>query len=427
MANKINMSGIEFTTVEIADGSGFIGRNSKFFNITSTGETRSQALHRVKSMVKARLLAEQQLSLPIPLSKKEQQKAKSNMSTLVEKLTAPAPVPEKKEQINIIVFVLDLSGSMASLRSKLTDLINSNIDTLQQEQASSGIETQMMVLGFNTSYNVLRNWHNPANTLKFTNSELFPNGGTNLRDAVYQAQAQCDLHAMTNFPRTNGKDVSFLVVTLTDGDDTGSAMGPASFKNLIEARQNQGNWTFSFLVPPGARNSTVRQNGVPEGNVAEWEQSAKGMEQATAASSNALRGYYSNRKSGAKASSTFFVDSSAIDKNKVAQNLVDIRNKVKILTVLNSAPIAPFCENNGCKPYRPGSAFYQLTKREKVQDYKLFMLIYGGIDARNLLGLPAQGEIALAPGNITNYTVFVQSTSTNRNLFAGNKVLYFVG
>jgi hypothetical protein len=49
--------------------------------------------------------------------------------------------------------------------------------------------------------------------------------------------------------------------------------------------------------------------------------------------------------------------------------------------------------------------------------------IYGGNAARSLIGLPYGAEAKVEPGNHANYDIFVQSTSTNRKLVRGTKLL----
>ncbi len=84
-------------------------------------------------------------------------------------------------------------------------------------------------------------------------------------------------------------------------------------------------------------------------------------------------------------------------------------------------------------PYIPGSVFYQLTKTEKIQPQKMVLImkkggkgIYGGDEARGLIGLPASEdwiEAKVKPGNHANFEIFVQSSSINRKLVRGTKVL----
>jgi hypothetical protein len=83
--------------------------------------------------------------------------------------------------------------------------------------------------------------------------------------------------------------------------------------------------------------------------------------------------------------------------------------------------------------YRTGAAFYQLSKREKVQGNKQIAVaeldngrmtgkVFTGPAARQLLGLP-DTEVTVKPGHNDRYQIFVQSTSVNRKLVTGTKLL----
>jgi hypothetical protein len=97
------------------------------------------------------------------------------------------------------------------------------------------------------------------------------------------------------------------------------------------------------------------------------------------------------------------------------------------------AEIAPFVEKKTGTPYQRGSAFYELVKTEKaVQATKLIVIrsrkdgaVYAGQSARDLLNLPTQGTIKLSPGDHGDWEIFIQSTSSNRHLPVGSKVLYW--
>jgi hypothetical protein len=95
--------------------------------------------------------------------------------------------------------------------------------------------------------------------------------------------------------------------------------------------------------------------------------------------------------------------------------------------------IGPFVEKKTRTAYQRGSAFYELVKTEKaVQASKLIVIrnrrdgaVYAGQSARDLLGLPTQGTIKLSPGDHGDWEIFIQSTSSNRHLPVGSKVLYW--
>jgi hypothetical protein len=105
---------------------------------------------------------------------------------------------------------------------------------------------------------------------------------------------------------------------------------------------------------------------------------------------------------------------------------------VKFMSVNIKSEIKPFCEQNTGQPYVIGRAFYQLMKRETIQDHKQIMIrnkksheTYAGVEARNILGFPQFGEIKVHPGNHGNWDIFVQSTSVNRHLLPGTAVIYW--
>jgi hypothetical protein len=82
------------------------------------------------------------------------------------------------------------------------------------------------------------------------------------------------------------------------------------------------------------------------------------------------------------------------------------------------------------RPYRTGSAFYELTKTESIQaskqlavmDKRTFGGVYTGPQARQVLGLPDY-EIRVTPSQHPDYDIFVQSTSVNRKLVPSTRLL----
>jgi len=96
-------------------------------------------------------------------------------------------------------------------------------------------------------------------------------------------------------------------------------------------------------------------------------------------------------------------------------------------------PIKDFCTAQGVE-FKPGRGFYELTKSEKVQGTKEIVLmarasgdLFTGTRARELLGLPLDDEdVRLAPVALADYAPFVQSTSVNRKLIGGTRLLYEV-
>ena len=71
-------------------------------------------------------------------------------------------------------------------------------------------------------------------------------------------------------------------------------------------------------------------------------------------------------------------------------------------------------------------------KKNKLQDAKnkrminadaTLKAVFGGTDARSVLGIPEGQNLKIKPGNHGNFDIFVQSTSLNRKLVRGTKLL----
>lgn len=223
-------------------------------------------------------------------------------------------------------------------------------------------------------------------------------------------------------------------MAITDGQDNRSRR-KINLISKIKTLQATDRWTFVFRVPRGYKYNLVSL-GIPEGNILEWDQTSKGVETASKQTSQAIEAYYTGVKSGIRSTDKFFTN---LDKKEVRAaiktSMTDISSEVDIWNVKtseNDMQIRDFIESKGIT-YQKGKAFYQLTKPEKaVQDYKVIVIkdkkagkTYAGSVARDLLGLPHVGTAKVAPGDHAGFDVYIQSTSVNRKLPEGSKVLYW--
>ena len=108
--------------------------------------------------------------------------------------------------------------------------------------------------------------------------------------------------------------------------------------------------------------------------------------------------------------------------------------RFQVLHVDATMPIKNFCEEQGVQ-FKIGRGFYELTKPEKVQGHKEVVLmsrksgdLFTGNRARELLGLPLNKEhdMKIAPKHLDEWVPFIQSTSANRKLTGGTRILYEV-
>jgi len=230
-------------------------------------------------------------------------------------------------------------------------------------------------------------------------------------------------------------EVSFLVMVITDGYENASRTYNAEkLRKKIETLQKTDRWTFAFRVPRGLKNVIVNGLGVPEGNVAEWEQTTQELERSTFVNVAATQSYYADRAKGVRASTRFYSDLHNVKVKDVQNKLSEIKG-FQVWKVKDTTQIKPFVEDKlGNKEMKVGAAFYQLMKPEKIQGHKQICIrhkysgkVYTGDQARKLLGIPKGGEVKVYPGNHGDYDVFVQSTSSNRKLLADTEVLYWEG
>lgn len=335
---------------------------------------------------------------------------------------------------NYIGFVNDHSGSMDKLATAATSDYNATISAVKDAASREMLDTIVSVVGIGLGggdgSNVKRQVviSNP-HVLKPITSWPTP-GGTPLFDGVGNM-----IELFKSLPDYDSPDVSFLVVTTTDGQEAHSKKyNRQMLADEIRMLQATGRWTFVFRVPKGCRHYLNGLN-VPLDNIQEWETTAAGMAASTAATQQSVNAFYAARSSGAKSSNVFYANASAVSATALAATLKDISGDVSLYVVpndQNGVEIRPFILTKRME-YLKGSAFYQLTKTEsRVSETKLIAIrnrtdgkIYSGIEARKLIGMPTSGNARLHPGDHGNFDIFIQSESTNRKLVGGTGVLYW--
>ena len=333
-----------------------------------------------------------------------------------------------------IGFSRDHSRSMWNITGPAARDYNANIASIQEAARINNLDTIVSVVkcGVGAHARVDREVINSnVQVLQpiLERAYIADGAGTPLWDSVGEL-----IDTLSAVPDAADPEVSFLVMVITDGEENCSHQwSGARLNEKIRALQASDRWTFVFRVPRGYGASLSRRLGIPEGNILEWDQTARGVETASAATSSAMRSYFTDRSRGVTSTNKFYADLSQVSLKEVRQTLHDISGQVQrhqVQPLDHGVAIKTFIERFA--PYEIGCAFYQLTKTEKVQQAKQICIcdrntgaIYTGTSARDLLGLPHAGAITLAPHNLGNYDVFIQSTSVNRKLVGGTTVLYF--
>lgn len=342
----------------------------------------------------------------------------------VTDMVNPVGKPKSERLVNHIALVVDTSGSMGQYHKKLVDTLNAQIASVKQNAYGSDQETHVTIVQFDDTARVLVSDAFAESVQPFTTARLTIGGCTALRDGVLAATRVLD-HA-ANLTRDN----SFLVIVLTDGLENRSSAGPHAFEDMLRRKQATGRWSFAFLVPPG-HGHDVFALGVPKGNIQEWELSDRGFDQVRDTVDKGMGAFYRGRAAGRTATTAFCPDLSQVTQRDLSK-LDDLSGRFRSLNVERETDITSFI-NYKLGHYTIGLAYYQLTKREKIQDHKKLLIrdrrdgrIYGGDQARTLIGISSGPgvSVSVAPGNHANFDIFVNSTSTNRKLVRGTTVLY---
>jgi hypothetical protein len=328
---------------------------------------------------------------------------------------------------NHIAVVLDASASMGTFKAATIKAFNGIVEETRKNARKYGQKTSVSLYTFaNTARPVFFNAN--VETLEpLDGRQYITNGMTALFDGVNMAIDQ-----LASLPDADDEDTSLLVIALTDGEDNVSHTKPFSLKQKIIQKARTDRWTVVFQGPPGSKNVLVNQFGIPSDNVREWEATESGMAETQVVTSGGIGNYYAARSVGAKKVDTFFVqtDLSKVDAKVLVNNLTDISNRFKQYEVTKEEAVREFVEAKTKRPYVIGSSYYLLMKKEKVQKNKGVLIqekgkkaVWGGEEARRLIGLPDGADAKVEPLNHSNYDVYVQSTSVNRILPRGTKVL----
>lgn len=324
-----------------------------------------------------------------------------------------------------VAICLDQSSSMGHVEREAEKAYQSLRDTIAANAAEPNQETLLTLVTFD---DVARVAFAPQDPRFRDNYHYRANGWTALFDGVGLA-----IETLQRLP--GDADTSYLVLTITDGEENRSLRHNANaIRNMMQAGQAAGNWTFAFQLPRGYRNAFVNRFGVPMENCSEWENTRQGTEEMRQHTNSATQSYFTARAGGQSATNQFFApvttDLSKVNASQVRGNLDDLSNRFKSITLEAERVVKDVVEEKTHAPYIIGSAYYQLMKPEKIQYNKEVLIVekgkkavWGGPEARKLIGLPVNQGAKVTPGNHSNYDIYVQSRSVNRKLPRGTKVL----
>lgn len=328
---------------------------------------------------------------------------------------------------NCVTLILDASGSMRPLKNKVMEVFDSQVQHLIKKSKELGQETRVSCYVFSDTVEPVVF---DTDCLRVPNIRDFYEiqGNTALIDATLTA-----LSDLQKIPQVVGQ-LSHLVLVISDGENNVNNRKSSVLAHTI--KELPDNFTLACLVPDEDSAKEAESFGFPTNNIQIWETTEKGFETASKTIMAATSNYMAARSSGMKSTKNLFnLDASNLRATDVRNNLEELKSGVEydLFPVhgngVNKVQIKPYVESWTQKTYVPGSTYYLLSKPEVIQSYKQLAIqskrsgkVYAGTKARQLLGLPNY-DVKINPSNYGDYDLYAQSTSVNRNLVPGTKII----
>lgn len=330
--------------------------------------------------------------------------------------------------INHVALVLDASSSMRGLERTVIKVADEQVAYLAKRSTELDQETRITLYSFADNVDCMV-YDKDALRLPSIQRYYRPSGMTALLDATSKAIDDLEKTAQLY------GDHAFLVYVLTDGQENRSRkITVEQISKKLKALSE--NWTVACLVPDIGGKILAEEYGFPAENIAVWETTERGLTEASNTILRATNSYMTSRATGVRGTKTLFSTSvDTLNKNtvKTAGLKVIPKDQYERFDIKegDSLTIRDFVEAKGYN-YVQGCAYYQLSKPENIQPQKEIVVrnkktgrFYTGAEARELIGLRPE-NVRVKPDKNPEFDVFVQSTSVNRRLVPGTKLLVFV-
>lgn len=331
-----------------------------------------------------------------------------------------------ENQIDHIALVLDASGSMNMHTGAVVRVADTLMGHLALRSKEMNREVRVTVYTFDDTVkccvfdmDVLR--------LPSIKTLYHIGGRTALIDATVLSQTD-----LAQTAQMYG-DHAFLTYVLTDGQENASHKHSVGHLQTLLANQAD-NWTTGVFVPNSSGVYEAKRFGFPAGNIATWDTtSSQGIEEVGRIIRASADTYMTGRVAGVTGTRTLFsTGQDAVNRDTVAAaKLTPMKTGTYFLVpVPKDTPIKEFVESaKGAGTFQVGKTFYQLMKSEEIQGNKALAVVekktasvFIGDGVRKMIGL-SNATQRVRPSFNPDYDIFVQSTSVNRKLIAGTRVL----
>lgn len=190
----------------------------------------------------------------------------------------------------LVNFILDKSGSMASVKQSTINGFNEYIQTLKRDENS---EYEFSLTLFDTE--ISRREALPLRDVKELDADSYsPNGGTALYDAVCRTISGTRERA----------DQKVITIIMTDGEENASVeYNKDAMKTLIKDRESKGNWSFVYLGANQDSYTTAKSYGINAMNTVNFNSTNTGVK---AAMETVSRGTMFYAQSAGTSTNSFF-------------------------------------------------------------------------------------------------------------------------
>lgn len=195
-----------------------------------------------------------------------------------------------------IVFVLDSSGSMSSLKDETITQINKQINHIKTSQ-SKNMMTSISLYSFNESVSTIYEKISVYDAKDISSKDYNPGGLSALNDSV---------SSILDKINSDKEDESVLFWILSDGKDTSSNTINEDLSNKIDKLQNTGKWTFTYTAANQDIDKACKSLGIPRGNAIKYDAHPLGMKTIFEIQSKSIGYFLTARSYGTKATRGFF-------------------------------------------------------------------------------------------------------------------------
>lgn len=335
-----------------------------------------------------------------------------------------------------VTFVIDASASMSRHTERVKSLLKELVENIKANKGSQNVGVSFMQFTGSVP--------EPSPLVPIENVTVpsyNPTGiSTNLNEAMIKALRSCQTPPLVGANAglrllaapTPVQNLAHLIVIITDGEENVNRFTNYEVKRaVLDAGENV---TIALNVPQSSVNYTERY-GIPKGNINVWETTTEsGFKDLQTQNLGATTSYMTMRSTtGATKSMNMYAqttDLSGLTTKDVTSKLSNLNGSFMSRRVGKEERIDEFVSRETGQPYLRGMAFYQLTKPEVIQGNKDILLrqkgkvtVWGGPNARGIIGLQPFKDGKITPGNHAEWDIFVQSLADNRKLVRGTDLL----